>query len=59
MEEENTYESKYVQQHLANERTFLAWVRTGIASIGLGFLASGIVFRATNIPIIFIKLLQS
>lgn len=24
--------------HLANERTFLAWVRTGIASIGFGFV---------------------
>lgn len=24
--------------HLANERTFLAWVRTGIATIGLGFV---------------------
>ncbi|KKB39897.1 YidH family protein [Bacillus thermotolerans] len=32
-------ESKYIQQHLANERTFLAWLRTGIAIIGIGFLA--------------------
>ncbi|AEE94383.1 conserved hypothetical protein [Acidianus hospitalis W1] len=24
--------------HLANERTFLAWVRTGIALIGFGFV---------------------
>ncbi|MBP1966199.1 YidH family protein [Paenibacillus aceris] len=48
MEEGNTHESKFVQQHLANERTFLAWVRTGIATVGIGFLASGIVFRATQ-----------
>lgn len=48
MEEQDKYESKFIQQHLANERTFLAWVRTGIATIGLGFLASGIVFRATQ-----------
>ncbi|MCY9659626.1 DUF202 domain-containing protein [Paenibacillus chondroitinus] len=48
MEEGNTHESKFVQQHLANERTFLAWVRTGIAAVGIGFLASGIVFRATQ-----------
>src|SRR5438067_15556 len=25
-------------EHLANERTFLAWVRTNIALIGLGFV---------------------
>lgn len=48
MEEESSHESKLAQQHLANERTFLAWVRTGIATIGLGFLAAGIVFRATQ-----------
>lgn len=32
-------ESKYIQQHLANERTFLAWLRTGLAVVGIGFLA--------------------
>src|SRR5918997_5335070 len=26
------------QQHLANERTFLAWIRTSVALIGLGFI---------------------
>ncbi|PYE52081.1 DUF202 domain-containing protein [Paenibacillus barcinonensis] len=39
-------ESKYVQQHLANERTFLAWVRTGIAMAGIGFLAAGFGFHS-------------
>lgn len=39
---------KYVQQHLANERTFLAWIRTTITIIGLGFLAAGVVFRTTT-----------
>jgi putative membrane protein len=27
----------YATDHLANERTFLAWVRTSLAVIGLGF----------------------
>jgi len=26
--------------HLANERTYLAWLRTGIATIGLGFVVA-------------------
>ncbi|MEC0109119.1 DUF202 domain-containing protein [Paenibacillus taichungensis] len=42
-----TIDSKYVQQHLANERTFLAWVRTGIAMVGIGFLAAGFGFSST------------
>lgn len=33
-----TEDSKYIQQHLANERTYLAWVRTAIAITGIGFL---------------------
>lgn len=28
------------QQHLANERTFLSWMRTSIALVGLGFIIS-------------------
>ncbi|MDQ2684830.1 MAG: DUF202 domain-containing protein [Thermoproteota archaeon] len=28
------------QQYLANERTFLSWVRTSIALVGLGFIIS-------------------
>jgi putative membrane protein len=27
-----------LREHLANERTFLAWVRTSVALIGLGFV---------------------
>ncbi|MGM0900922.1 MAG: YidH family protein [Bacillota bacterium] len=37
-------ESKYIQQHLANERTFLAWVRTAIAIMGVGFLVTNLHF---------------
>lgn len=33
-------EQKLIQQHLANERTYLAWIRTAIALIGVGFLAT-------------------
>jgi putative membrane protein len=36
--EKHTVDSKYIQQHLANERTYLAWVRTAIAIIGIGFV---------------------
>src|SRR6266700_2630549 len=30
--------SKKVTDHLANERTFLAWIRTGLATITFGFV---------------------
>ena len=39
-----TIDSKYIQQHLANERTFLAWIRTAIAIIGVGFLITNLHF---------------
>lgn len=35
---------KYAQQHLANERTYLAWIRTAISIIGVGFLATSLHF---------------
>ncbi|MGE7718299.1 YidH family protein [Priestia megaterium] len=35
---------KYAQQHLANERTFLAWIRTAISIIGVGFLTTSLHF---------------
>ena len=46
------------QQHLANERTFLSWLRTSIALIGLGFIVArfglflrefGLVIKNSNI----------
>ena len=43
---ETTTSSKYIQQHLANERTYLAWVRTCITMVGLGFLAAGVIYRS-------------
>ncbi|RID84074.1 DUF202 domain-containing protein [Peribacillus asahii] len=39
-----TVDSTYIQQHLANERTFLAWIRTAIAIIGVGFLVTNVHF---------------
>ena len=40
-----------VQQHLANERTFLSWLRTSIALIGLGFIIArfGFFLRELNL----------
>lgn len=35
---------KYTQQHLANERTYLAWIRTAISIVGIGFLATSLHF---------------
>lgn len=32
--------SKRVSDHLANERTFLAWIRTGVAIMGFGFVVA-------------------
>ena len=48
-----TVDSKYIQQHLANERTYLAWIRTAIAIIGVGFLVTNLHFnmKATLSPI--------
>ncbi|MFL6980130.1 putative membrane protein [Bacillus subtilis] len=35
---------KYAQQHLANERTYLAWIRTAISIAGVGFLTTSLHF---------------
>ncbi|RIW34731.1 DUF202 domain-containing protein [Bacillus salacetis] len=44
LQNEGTTDSKYIQQHLASERTFLAWIRTAIAIIGVGFLVTNLHF---------------
>src|SRR5256885_15703173 len=43
----HTGTSKKVTDHLANERTFLAWIRTGLATITFGFVVErfGLVVR--------------
>lgn len=35
---------QYAQQHLANERTYLAWIRTAISITGVGFLTTSLHF---------------
>jgi len=33
-------DNRHTSDHLANERTFLAWIRTSISVIGLGFVVA-------------------
>ncbi|MBV9230031.1 MAG: DUF202 domain-containing protein [Chloroflexi bacterium] len=44
------FTSKKVTDHLANERTFLAWMRTGLATIAFGFVVErfGLLLRELN-----------
>ena len=44
-------DSKYIQQHLANERTYLAWIRTSITIMGVGFLITNLHFSTLTIKI--------
>lgn len=32
----NAIDDERVREHLANERTFLAWLRTGVSTMGMG-----------------------
>ncbi len=40
-----------INEYLANERTFLAWIRTGIATISLGFVIARFSFWLREIAI--------
>ncbi|TFE02160.1 YidH family protein [Jeotgalibacillus salarius] len=42
MNKNSDIEKTLIQQHLANERTMLAWIRTAIALIGIGFLVTNL-----------------
>ncbi|MGM9948848.1 MAG: YidH family protein [Lysinibacillus sp.] len=57
-EEEAKQQLKYAQQHLANERTYLAWIRTAISIVGVGFLATSLHFTIGNIRDAWIDLLS-
>lgn len=37
-ETEENFKIEHSREHLANERTFLAWIRTSLGIIGLGFV---------------------
>lgn len=41
-----------LRDHLANERTFLAWIRTALAIVALGFVVArfGLLLRDLGIP---------
>ena len=45
--------SKKVTDHLANQRTFLAWIRTGLATITFGFVVErfGLLLRELGVKI--------
>ncbi|MFP5109512.1 YidH family protein [Neobacillus sp. C211] len=44
IKERTEHSVKYAQQHLANERTYLAWIRTAISITGVGFLTTSLHF---------------
>ncbi|GCE21346.1 YidH family protein [Dictyobacter kobayashii] len=39
-DKQSRWTSAQVTNHLANERTFLAWIRTGLATITIGFVVA-------------------
>lgn len=53
--------SKHVTDHLANERTFLAWIRTGLATITFGFVVQrfGLLLRQLGVKPSLIASLHS
>ena len=52
-------ESGRVRDHLANERTFLAWVRTGIAMMGFGVLIAKLRFQFGAAPLPHSRIISS
>jgi putative membrane protein len=46
MDERSRIEPPSVRDHLANERTLLAWVRTALTVVGLGFIVNRLALAA-------------
>ncbi|GIW89227.1 MAG: hypothetical protein KatS3mg108_3551 [Isosphaeraceae bacterium] len=42
--------SERVRDHLANERTFLAWIRTALATLGFGFVLARVGLFLRELP---------
>jgi putative membrane protein len=52
-ESNNAQDQTEVREHLANERTLLSWVRTGVSLISLGLVVerAGALAKATNLQV--------
>lgn len=50
---------KYAQQHLANERTYLAWIRTAISILGVAFLATSLHFSIGTVRNFWVDFLSA
>lgn len=50
LKEKSTFENS--REHLANERTFLAWIRTSIALMGFGFVIVKFTFFLKEISLL-------
>ena len=57
-QEKSSNQLPYAQQHLANERTYLAWIRTGISIVGVGFLATSLYFNVGVLRNVYIDTLS-
>lgn len=51
----NTTDSNNINEHLANERTFLAWIRTGIGIMIFGFVTVKFSLFMNQLPATFFQ----
>ncbi len=50
MDDTTNHDAAKISDHMANERTYLAWIRTGITIIALGFVVAkfGLLLKEIN-----------